>query len=52
MINQHSLHLPGKFCQGDLLICGQSMMYYCKLYELDILLFVLGQTLCKIEVNS
>ena len=34
------LHLPGKFCQGDLLIYGQIMMYYYKLYELEILIFV------------
>ena len=28
-----------------MLKCGQLMMYYCNLYEFDILLFVLGQTL-------
>ena len=45
------LHLPEKFFQGDLLICGQLMVYYYKLYELAILLFVLSQIFCKIDFD-
>ena len=40
-----------EFFQEDLLTFGQLiMMYYYRLYELDILLIVLSQTLCKVEI--
>ena len=43
------IHLPGKFLKGQHLINDKLMMNCYKLYELDNLLFLPSQTLCKID---
>ena len=44
------LHLPGKFCRGDLPIWGQLVVYYYKLHELEILSFVIVKHCSKLKI--